>query len=743
MTQIVPFPDPAPAPLPAEAGAPPDGLIADALRGLRRRHLLVGAVALLGLLATAAVVLLQTPRWQAEATIRLNDRETKTDRLQSATEKLLTGGLSDVAVVRTEVEVLRSRALVRQVFDEMGMAARRDPDPPLVDLIARARATLAGFVPALAAPSDPVDADPGDPAVAADRALRAMERRLSVEAVGNSFLIRVAYWDRDPLLAAAVVNRLVEIYADQQRRAKEGAAETGNEWLQSQLEGLQRAVSESELAVARFRETNRLTDFGNGTILTQQIADVNRSLSELATRIGQARTEAAELQRARTDPTGALASERLLSSPIIQRLLEEDSQLQSQQTEKSITLDVRHPVMRDLQARRENLLIRLRREVDAVAAASARTLQGLQAQETTLRERLRTLLEAQTGQSDAMAKLANLQQVADANRKMYNDFLVEFRAMSARERQQGADIRLITPAAVPTEGSSGRALVAVAGTVASVGFAVAVALLIHWTRSGVSDPRVLERRAGVPALGLVPELPARRRRRFLAGRDAVDPALSDALHGIWHLLLAPQGMGRRQVLLVTSSVPEEGKSFGAVALARTMAACGRRTMLIDLDCRKPSVEALVREDTGVRMDLAIETGTVSHPFTLARSRSGSLDYLVPVSAVADPGALFRSAELHRFVAAARQRYDVVVIDGAPVLATSDPLALARLADATLFVVRWERTPVSAVLNALAALRKSGAPIDGFVLSRVDMPRHARYGYQDRGAGLYRYAARRA
>jgi len=742
MTQIVPFADPA-RPDPVDAGVPADGLVTDALRGLRRRSLLVGSVAVLGLLATAAVALMQTPRYQAEATIRLNDRETKTDRLQSATEKLLTGGLSDVAVVRTEVEMLRSRALVRQVFEEMGIAGREDPEPPLLRMIAEARAALAPRLPFLAPAATAAAPTPRDAAVAADRAFRAMERRLTVEAVGNSFLIRVGYWDRDPVLAAAVANRLVAIYADEQRRAKEGAAETGNEWLQSQLDELQRAVSESELAVARFRETNRLTDFGNGTILAQQIAEVNRTLSELGTRIGQARTEAAELQRARGDPSGALASERLLASPIIQRLLEEDSLLQSQQTEKSITLDVRHPVMRDLQARRENLMARLRREVDAIAAASARTLQGLVSQEATVRERLRGLLESQTGQSDAMARLANLQQVADANRRMHNDFMVEFRAMSARERQQGADIRPITPASVPTEGSSGRAMIAAAGTIGSIGLGVALALLVHWTRAGISDPRVLERRAGVPALGLVPELRSRRRRDFLAGRGSGDPALSDALHGIWHLLLAPQRLGRRQVVLVTSSVPAEGKTFTSVALARTMAGCGRRTLLIDLDCRKPSVEPLVREDTGVRVDLAIEAGAVAHAFTLARSRSGSLDYLVPTGPVRDPGALFRAPELHRFVAAARQRYDVVVIDGAPVLATSDPLALARLADATLFVVRWERTPASAVLNALAALRKSGAPIDGFVLGRVDMARHARYGYQDGGYGLYQYATPRA
>jgi Mrp family chromosome partitioning ATPase len=218
--------------------------------------------------------------------------------------------------------------------------------------------------------------------------------------------------------------------------------------------------------------------------------------------------------------------------------------------------------------------------------------------------------------------------------------------------------------------------------------------------------------------------------------------LSDALHGVWHLLLSPQGSGRRQVVLVTSSLPEEGKTFTAVALARTMAASGRRTLLVDLDCRKPSVEGFVREDLGVRIELAIDGAGQSYPFVLARSRKGTLDHLVPSRPLRDPGALVRSPDLHRFIASARQRYDVIVIDGAPVLATSDPLAIARYADATLFVVRWERTPISAVLNALSALRKSGAPIDGFVLSRVDMARHARYGYHDRGYGLYQYAARR-
>ena len=171
-----------------------------------------------------------------------------------------------------------------------------------------------------------------------------------------------------------------------------------------------------------------------------------------------------------------------------------------------------------------------------------------------------------------------------------------------------------------------------------------------------------------------------------------------------------------QVILLTSAVPREGKTFFAVALAKNAAAAGCNTLLIDCDLRRPAVAAQlgmsarsglenIRLEGGCRVQ-TFANGT--HPFDVITAAPGT----------ANPQDLLASPEVQAMLSRARSLYDLIILDAPPVLGFADARVLSTVSDSTLLVVQWGRTSQKLVSAAIAALRLYGARIEGAVMNQV-------------------------
>jgi capsular exopolysaccharide synthesis family protein len=194
------------------------------------------------------------------------------------------------------------------------------------------------------------------------------------------------------------------------------------------------------------------------------------------------------------------------------------------------------------------------------------------------------------------------------------------------------------------------------------------------------------------------------------------------------LLFLPIQGERPKVLLITSAVPNEGKSTIAANLARTLALGGSRVLLVDADLRKgrllellglqcePGLVELLRQPDN--LDSVIQRDSLQNFAFLSRGK-----------ALGHSSDLFLGQAFDQVLARMRQQFDYVLIDSSPVFATDDATTLAPKVDGTLFVVRGNFSGARQVREALELLRQRQAKVLGLVFNRADASAHSYYYYK--------------
>jgi succinoglycan biosynthesis transport protein ExoP len=583
------------------------------------------------------------------------------------------------------------------------------------------------------------------PEVAADpdqttrRMVNALRAGLKVAQSGNSHVLAISYTAADPGGAARFANGIAKAYVEGRLGDKLIATQGAREWLTQRVEEMRQGLLASERAVEEYRSAHGLETPGGSdppaqeiSALTAQFIDAQAEQTARQAKLRKIR----ELQN-RGDGDEVLAD--LLTSPLITSLREQELGLQREEAQLSREFGERHPVIKQLEAEKE----RLTRRIDLEIKAAVQNLENEIEVATNRADAIRQRLEQAKGKvalsGQAGVQLRELEREAAANRSLYETFLVRLKETDEQQELVRPDVRVISPAEVPGAPSSASPVMfTFVGFTASTMIGAMLALLMEQLDTSLRSTRQIEDLLGIPALGVVPAVTGFERslsRYFLAKPESAYAQAVRALHAQLQLIDAQRPC---KILLVTSALPGEGKTSLATSLAQCAAGLERRTVLLELDVRRPRIarELGVEPSAGI---VEVLEGDLTFEQAVQRDQRSGLEFLAVASGDANPSSLLSSPRLAALLEHLAARFDCVIIDTPPVLGVPDAKTLARLADATVFVVRWDRTKRDAVHAALRELERFSARVAGAVLNQVNMKRHAQYSYGDAGQYYMRYS----
>jgi polysaccharide biosynthesis transport protein len=354
-----------------------------------------------------------------------------------------------------------------------------------------------------------------------------------------------------------------------------------------------------------------------------------------------------------------------------------------------------------------------------------------------LEDSLAKISRVSATENQTRVKLIELQSTAASSRSLYETFLSKFKETQGQSAVETPDARVISRAQLPKNASAPNKTqdmeLAIAGGL-FLGFLLAMLeeKLDAGFRTGIQVERLLE----LPVLATLPEVrKLNDKETSVADRVIVKPlsAYAEGVRGLQMGLVLSNVDRNPKVVIVSSSVPDEGKTTVAISLARIAALSGKKVVLMDCDLRRPGVARMMGQK-GLKCGLVhLLAGKAKLEDCLVKDPLSNVMIMPAVGRTASPPDILGSAAMAHFMKHLRDHYDLIVIDSAPLLAVNDTKILTGIADTLLFVVRWEKTPREAAIGALRGLATSGAPVAGVVLARADSTRHHYYSY---GHGSY-------
>ncbi|MEQ8600638.1 MAG: polysaccharide biosynthesis tyrosine autokinase [Devosia sp.] len=697
--------------------------------GLLRRQFRLILTTIVAVMSLAAVVAFSlTPVYTSSALIMVDP--SNKDLLDPQNQ--INSASADSARIDSEVELARSDSVLLKVIQEENLIA----DPEFgVSLGTWAR--ILNFL-RLAEPTLPSGED------AVNQTLSKLRGAIHVQRRALTYLISIQASAENRALAADMANAVAQTYIADQVDAKIEGILASRDILQARAEQARQAIVSSENSFDDFVESN--------------IARISQDTG---------RTDLIALQR----QIDALSSSRTQNSSLVNSM---QMALRTQDLE-TIVSDLQSDAIDELEQQRADLLanlesaadgtptaINLRDELAAIeqhmldeariaTTSLADQIQENQDTEDTLRQSLRSLVLDQSLSADVLTELYELQRGSEIARRQYETLLSRIQDVEAQADLQIADSRVVSPALAPQYPAfpNKTLILALAGFCAIL-LGLALAFLYENLIGGFTGDEQLAQVLKLPVAATVPRQRAKSEKESLANTVVTAPlsGFSESIRRIRANIdqsvrhASPDKPPTTKVIMVTSTAPNEGKTTLSLSLARSYALTGQRTLIIDCDLRKPSLHRHLNIESSTGLldylssdgdGVALQSIISSDPLTSATTILGARRSNLPTD------QLLSAVSFARLIRAARNSFEVIVLDTPPVGPVIDGHYVAPHADAIVFVTRWATTSQSDVRKAVTGLMAARRP-DAQVLAVLNQQDETRSAYYRRYGSYYSYTS---
>ena len=589
-----------------------------------------------------------------------------------------------------------------------------------------------------------------------------LRNNLDVKIIGGTDIVSLSYESKDPEEAANVINTLMEVYIQTNVDMNTEDATEAREFISQQLPKVQKEVFRAEQALRSFKEKNRVLDLGEEfrTAVTE-LAELNRQITVLESELSGVNALAESLQtQAGFDLEEAIAINTLSQSPVVMGILAELENVESELVNERKRFKDQNPRIIALKQKRDSLNAALQEQVEQVLGSQAVVPEGLlrvpQGQKNNQLERfianeikrleltrqLDSLYASRRNYEQRSQNLPQLEQEQqELQRKVqvaqvtYETLLKNLEEVQVAENKSTNNTRIIEEATVPTEGSTAKLQLIALGIMLGSVAATTSVLLLEMGDKYIRTVEETKKVFGYTLLGIIPVFKNKRLSRYFQGEKAapelpVVEASDSFISEIYRMLQANlkflSSDKRVKTIVVTSSVPKEGKSTVSANLAATLAQLGYRVMLIDADMRQPSQHHLWGLTNAVGLsEILVGQAELQSGICQGIER---LDIIPSGVTPPNPLALLDSKRMTSLIRNFSENYDFVIIDTPPLILAADALTLSQMASGVLLVARPRVLDRASAKSAKEMLERSGQRVLGLAVNAISKNESSQYFY---------------
>ncbi|HXY15207.1 MAG TPA: polysaccharide biosynthesis tyrosine autokinase [Terriglobales bacterium] len=702
-----------------------ESAVREYMRILLKRKWLVVCSVLLVVAVVGISTLRSTPIYDAAGSIAINKTEPVSLNLKE--ESGGGGDYYDPTDLDTEVRILKSDLLALQVIRQLGL----DKLPsmggkPVADNALQLTTDLL---------------QPDSPRTSA--LLAAFKGSLQVSLIPNTRIIEIHYRSPDRNLAARVVNALASTYVEQNFKTRFESTMQASEWLSKQLVDLQMKVETSQEKLVKYQKEHEILGIDEKqNITTAKLDELNREFTEAQSlrmdkesiyRLVQGGdadsiTAAAQVQNA--------AKGSAASSSLLEKLREQEADLKIQMAVLNVQFGPAYPKLAQIRSQLQEVQAQMLIETKKITGRLRGDYQAALQRENMLRAALEQQKQEANKLNESAIEYSLLKRDVDTNRTLYEGLLEKLKQAGVTAGLRSNNFRIVDTARVPTAPSEPNlprnlAFALALGLTTGVG----LAFFLEGMDNTVRTPEQAQTISALPSLGMIPlgsrattELASRRRLSLAVSKEAVElvtqsrprSQMAEAYRSLRTSLLLTSVGAPPRVILVTSALPQEGKTTTSINLAIVLAQKGTRVLLIDADLRRPSIHKTL--GMGPRSGLSnLLTGNIGAEQAIIRSAILPNLFLLPAGAQPpNPAELLASSDMKDVLTRLREEYDHIVIDTPPTLSVTDAVVISTAADRVVLVIRSGQTTKQALRRARDLLLQVNAKVCGVLMNAVDL-----------------------
>lgn len=688
------------------------------------------------MLAVAALVcIFMTPQYKTESTLEILKQNTSPLPVGSdGTAGASSDPLDFSMGLQTQLAVLDSDTLAWQVIKELKLLKAEDlPAEPT----SRSRPGTEQFLAA------------GDfrPDKRAAALLQQFKRNLTVASVSGTRLIRVSYLDSNPQRAANIVNQLVSDFVEYNFRVRYDATNKATDWLGRQLVELKSQVEEAQKRAAELQRQSGIfgEDEHHNIVLSRleqlnnelTTAEADRVLKENIYRLSRSGDPEVVANLLESQSGGSVGS-GANPAALLSSLRQQEATIAAQYADAAAKYGPAYPRLLQIKDQLDSVRGSLATELAKVSQRAKSDYELSVARETSARNAFTRQKAIAAEMNDRATNYLIAKQESDSSRRLYQHLLEEVKEAGVLAGLHSSDLHVVDRAAVPIRPARPNVpLYLAGGTLAGMLVGLVCVFVVESTDRTIRYVGEIEASTFVPVFGVIPQAgqlagSALKYRLTARPPDAhhgpahglleglQDPAVAEAFRSVRTSLLLSRPEAPAKVILVTSGLQQEGKTFVSLHLAAALARKGGRVLLVDADLRRATLSRVLRKDSEIGLSEAL-LGEAELE-TACRSVEGvsGLTFIAAGRAGAAASELLDSPRMAAVIQSCREQFAYMVLDTPPVLVVTDAVVLSPKVDATLVVARFANTSRDSIVRTIRLLQDVHPARVGVLVNGMDI-----------------------